>query len=81
MMLLRVAVQALDRATRAAGGASGAARSFSVRFPRSILHPQFKNFTHVEAEQYLKEVTHAAGVLGGRSGSRCWDCRRGLPPK
>lgn len=27
-----------------------------VRYPRSIMHPQFKNLTHLEAEEFLKEV-------------------------
>lgn len=57
------ASQANDRASRGGGGGGGGGKGDSstarvgVRHPRSIMHPQFKNLTHLEAEQFLKEVS------------------------
>lgn len=51
--------QAMERATRGSAVISGGTRSYGVRFPRGIVHPQYKNFTHLEAEKYLKEVRAA----------------------
>lgn len=42
---------------RIRGAASASVREYNVRFPRSIMHPQYKNFTHVEAEKHLTEVS------------------------
>lgn len=36
-----------------------------MRYPRSIMHPQFRNFTHLEAEEYLKEVQFFIAVCIG----------------
>ncbi|CAM9424108.1 unnamed protein product [Laminaria digitata] len=41
-------------------GGSSTARA-GVRHPRSIMHPQFKNLTHLEAEQFLKETSDTRG--------------------
>ncbi|CAM9559859.1 unnamed protein product, partial [Hapterophycus canaliculatus] len=50
--------KANDRARRRGGLSSARA---GVRFPRSIMHPQFKNFTHLEAEEFLKETSDTRG--------------------
>ncbi len=48
-----------SRAGRGGGGGSSSSAKAGVRYPRSIMHPQFKNMTHVEAEEWLKEVSEA----------------------
>lgn len=50
-------LQAANLASRGRGAVSSSARAFSVRYPRSIMHPQYKNMSHLEAENYLTEVT------------------------
>lgn len=69
-------LQANNRANRGRAGSSSARAG--VRHPRSIMHPQFKNFTHVEAEEYLKEVLCIEAETGarGKLGMMCM-----FPPK
>ncbi|CAM9919098.1 unnamed protein product, partial [Sphacelaria rigidula] len=50
-----------DANERMRGAASSSAQTYSVRFPRTIMHPQYKNFTHVEAEKYLTETSDGRG--------------------
>ncbi|CAM9648035.1 unnamed protein product, partial [Ascophyllum nodosum] len=56
--------KASERAYRGGGGggSADAGRSHAgVRFPRSIMHPNFRNVTHVEAEKILSETCDARG--------------------
>eukprot|EP00903_Cladosiphon_okamuranus_P017486 g16106.t1 len=52
--------EAIERIKKANSHRAGRKRE-GVRYPRSIMHPQFKNLTHLEAEEFLKEASGSRG--------------------